>query len=171
MRISPYVSYISHGTIVAASPQPPQPSMRLSPPSGAVSGTAPFLLYIVCASIKSSSHLSINDFMFILYAPVFAKTCISPVQPIRSLRCGQSVGISRKLPISPQRILCWSLLISGFEHSNSPVTVSIFDIARPSTEITISFDISQPLPLISTYLKPCDAKVGINSSVSRPQSV
>ena len=68
-------------------------------------GNSTVLLYIVCASIKSSSHLSIND-LCSHYMHLFCETCISPVQPIRSLRCGQSVGISRKLPISPQRILC-----------------------------------------------------------------
>ena len=37
-----------------------------------------------------------------LKAAVRAKAWASPVQPMRSLRCGQSVGTSRKLPFWPQ---------------------------------------------------------------------
>ena len=39
---------------------------------------------------------------------VAENTCASPVQPIRSSLCGQSVGTSTKLLFSPQRILCAS---------------------------------------------------------------
>ena len=43
--------------------------------------------------------------MYIVKDAVGAKTCASPVQPMRSSRCGQSVGTSRKLPIWPQNAL------------------------------------------------------------------
>ena len=46
-----------------------------------------------------------------------------PVQPRRSSRCGQSVGISTKFPFWPHMMLCWSWLRSGSEHSKLPVGV------------------------------------------------
>jgi hypothetical protein len=38
----------------------------------------------------------------VLWAAVGANTCASPIQPMRSSRCGQSVGTLRKLPRWPQ---------------------------------------------------------------------
>ena len=56
-----------------------------------------------------------------LKAAVRTKTWMSPVQPSRSSRCGQSVGTSTKLPFWPQVMLCWSWLTSGSEQVKEPV--------------------------------------------------
>ena len=48
-------------------------------------------------------------------------TWMSPVQPSRSSRCGQSVGTSRKLPRIPQTTFSWNRLSSSCEDSNQPV--------------------------------------------------
>ena len=50
------------------------------------------------------------------------KTSASPVQPMRSSRWGQSVGVSRKLPIWPQKALWISWLTLALEVSTWPMT-------------------------------------------------
>lgn len=50
-----------------------------------------------------------------------AKTWMSPVQPRRSSRWGQSVGMSTKLPRMLHTTFSWSRLTIGSLHSNQPV--------------------------------------------------
>ena len=50
-----------------------------------------------------------------LVAAAGMKAAMSPVQPSRSSRCGQSVGTSRKLPIGPQTTLRCNWLSSSSE--------------------------------------------------------
>src|SRR3954449_2331326 len=45
---------------------------------------------------------------------------MSPVQPSRSSRCGQSVGTSRKLPFCPHTELLTSWFTPAWEHWNQP---------------------------------------------------
>ena len=77
------------------------------------------------------------------------KTWMSPVQPRRSSRCGQSVGRSRKLPRMLQTTFSCSRLISGSEHSNQPVRAisewqttartSVWpQLARPAVDLRIA---------------------------------
>src|SRR2546425_781328 len=82
---------------------------------------------------------------------------MSPVQPRRSSRCGQSVGTSRKLPRMLQTTFSWSRLIRGSEHSNHPVrsrsewqttariSSSCRVLGQPDLERTGWFECSDPL--------------------------
>ena len=66
---------------------------------------------------KSRSHLVINGIMFSLNAAVGQNAVTSPVQPRRSLRCGQSVGISKKL----SRWLHWMFCCKRFTRLSEQV--------------------------------------------------
>ena len=67
---------------------------------------------IVVSGGRVACHLELLESAFQVTAPV---------QPSRSLRCGQSVGTSTKLPRCPHSMLCWSWLISGSEQLKLPV--------------------------------------------------
>ena len=55
--------------------------------------------------------------MSMLKMAVWAKTSMSPIQPSRSSRCGQSVGTLCMLSRCVQTMFCISWLSSGLEHS------------------------------------------------------
>ncbi len=69
----------------------------------------------------SRIHLVKNAAMSMLNAAGWAKTSMSPIQPSRSSRCGQSVGMLCMLSRWVQTMLCISVLSSWLEHSNWPV--------------------------------------------------
>src|SRR5262245_45705206 len=89
--MSSYCRYVSHGTTIPALPQrmPPKP-----PPIGAMSVNLPFAF---CTSRMAYMCRVRNWSAFDTYVAVREKTLMSPDQPMRSFRCGQSVGIDRKL--------------------------------------------------------------------------
>ena len=87
--------------MVHASPQPAL-TLLLNNTSGTTHGTAP-LSY--CDSPTLCIQLAQNLYTSALNIDAGANTCASAVHPIRSSRCGQSVGISKKLPLNPQTIL------------------------------------------------------------------
>ncbi len=77
---------------------------------------------------------------------VGAKIWMSPVQPSRSSRCGQSVGTSKKLPRMPHTTFSCSRLISSSEQLNQPVR----SMSVCSTTARRSSVVSSPgQPLIS----------------------
>ncbi len=78
-------------TMASAHAGPPSPRIIASCGGiGASGGTAPLA---DCASVRSTSHFEKNAATSRLNAAVRTNTCASPVQPSRSSRCGQSVGI------------------------------------------------------------------------------
>ena len=81
---------MTYGTITAASLQPATGPLSPKTPLGTTYGTVPSRC---CASRTSCIHFMKNPRTSAKYAAVFAKICVSPVQPSRSVRCGQSVGM------------------------------------------------------------------------------
>src|ERR1700716_4166012 len=98
-----------------ASPHPATPEP--SPMSGAVFVNDPSACW---ASVRSWAYLFRNDDMSMLYVDVAAKAAISPVQPIRSLRLGQSVGTASILEPCPHTMACCNWLRSGLEVVRAP---------------------------------------------------
>ncbi len=96
--------------------------------SGITNGMAPLGFW---SAARSPSHLVKKPATSMLNAAVGAKTWASPVQPMRSSRCGQSVGTSRKLPFCPHTMLCCSWLIAVFDVSKLPVGVMSEWITMP----------------------------------------
>ena len=123
--------------ITAASAQPVapagrRPSLDTGNTFGTTWGTLPSSYW---SAATSPSHLVKNPATSMLNAAVGANTCASPVQPMRSSRCGQSVGTSRKFPFWPQTMLLWSWLTSGFDVTISPA----FDMSEWTTiPVTLS---------------------------------
>ena len=74
-----------------------------------------------CSAARSASHELSSAAVSYSRVAVAANTWMSPVQPSRSSRCGQSVGTSRKLPRMPHTMFSWSWLTRGSEHANQPV--------------------------------------------------
>ncbi len=66
-------------------------------------------------------YLAKNGAQPMLKVAVPTKICASPVQPARSSRCGQSVGMLRKLPRWPQRMLLCSCSRRGSEQLNDQI--------------------------------------------------
>ena len=90
---------------------------------------------------------------------------MSPVQPSRSLRWGQSLGTSRKLPFVPQTTLWWSWLSSGSEHSKVPVRRRSECTTTASRESAVSSpQVSLGHPVTSAYWKPWNVIVGSKKS-------
>ena len=90
--MSPNCFQTVHGTITPASAQP---RLNVSLPywaKGATDGKPPSASRL---STMSRIHLWKNAVVSALKAPASQKTCVSAVQPRRSLRCGQSVGTER----------------------------------------------------------------------------
>ena len=152
---SPYASYSVHGTTVAASPQPVEPNSKASWPVprtaastlGTTLGTAPSARW---SWPRSVSQLARKARLSALAHAVGAKTMMSPVQPSRSSRCGQSVGTARKLPRWDQLTLRNSWLTRSSEHSNRPVGArSELTTATSASSTETSGDAS-----ISAYRKP-----------------
>src|SRR5437773_7207065 len=86
-----------------------------------------------------------------LKVAVLEKACASPVQPSRSSLCGQSVGTSRKFPLCPHWILCWSWFKSELDELNSPVGfISEYKV----TAVKFSGFISPGYPSILIYRNP-----------------
>ena len=56
-----------------------------------------------------------------LNTAVGANTAISPVQPMRSSRCGQSVGMSMKFDFALRTMFSCRRLSISFEQRNEPV--------------------------------------------------
>ena len=71
--------------------------------------------------------------MSTLKVDVAAKMAMSPVQPSRSSRCGQSVGIDSMFERSPQRMLCCNWLTSALEVVSVPSWAPVVHAARPVT--------------------------------------
>src|SRR3984957_12924351 len=113
---SPYCNQVAYGTNTPASPQPGAPGWSLLPSirSGEIFENAPSA---VCASGTSSMNLCENASISKLYEPVRQNAPASPIHPMRSSRCGQSVGIERKLPRCPHRPSWLILLRSSLELS------------------------------------------------------
>ncbi len=87
---------------------PPKPS----PYIGAVSPNLPpadwvSRMFSMCLERKPAASA--------IYTAVREKTEMSPLQPIRSFRCGQSVGIDRKLPSVDQTIFCHKRFTKGLD--------------------------------------------------------
>ena len=99
---SPNRSYSVHGTTVAASPHAAPGRCGVHIVSAGITGTNHGTVPSgSCSAARSRSHpVSIPDASKRKDA-VGAKTWMSPVQPRRSSRCGQSVGMSTKLPRMP----------------------------------------------------------------------
>ena len=77
---------------------------------------------------------------------VGAKICRSAVQPSRSLRCGQSVGMLMKFARRLVTMFACSLSTSGSEHENEPTR----RVAELSTSYsTESFDNGPSTPATS----------------------
>ena len=111
------------------------------------------------------SQLARNALLSKSVAAVGANTWTSPVHPIRSSRCGQSVGTERKLPRIDQTTFSWSRFSRSCDESNHPVRrMSLWR----TTARTASGSRSPGQPVISAYLNPW--KVPIGSSVCAPPS-
>ena len=78
-------------------PASAQPMSRPPDLSGAIFGNIPghFDFSSACESRMSVIHLVRNPYTSAAYTAAPTNTCVSPVQPQRSLRCGQSVGTLR----------------------------------------------------------------------------
>ena len=74
-----------------------------------------------CSAATSRSHEESSPATSNKNAAVGAKTCRSPVQPTRSSRCGQSVGMSTKFPRMLHTTFSCSFSSSGSEQENQPV--------------------------------------------------
>ena len=72
------------------------------------------------ASTTSCTHLVKNEATSRFPVAVRTKIWASPIHPSRSSRCGQSVGMLKKLPRWPQSMLDTSWLTIGLSHSNVP---------------------------------------------------
>ncbi len=77
-----------------------------------------------CSACTSSSHFSRKRLMSKLKQAVGANTAMSPVQPMRSSRWGQSVGMSTKLDLAPQRMLDWSWQSISLEQAKPPLSAT-----------------------------------------------
>ena len=99
----------------------------------------------VCSALKSFSHFSRKRLISKLKQAVRANTAMSPVQPMRSSRWGQSVGMSTKLERPPQRMFCWSRLMRLSEEVKLPVDARSED--KTSAESFRSFS---PMPRTPT---------------------
>src|ERR1700733_7393788 len=109
-------------------------------------GTPPFTPW---SALKSPNHFSKNCSTSRLKAAVPQNISASPDQPSRSLLCGQSVGMSKKLLFRLHSILCCSLLIMLSEQLNVPVC---FKSECRAIEVQFSFEAVKPSTL--AYLKP-----------------
>src|SRR5689334_12551222 len=109
-----------------ASPHPatPEPSCV----SGAVLVNDPSAC---CASVRSSAYLLRNDDMSMLNVDVSTKAAMSPVQPSRSLRLGQSVGTASMLDRWPHTIACCTWLSRVLEVVRVPSCGAEVQAVRP----------------------------------------
>ena len=120
---SPRAWYSAQGTSTHASPHQATAIRGMvvgkpKPCAGTVLGMPPVGS---CSASTSSSHLSKNRPMSKLKQAVGANTAMSPVQPMRSSRWGQSVGMSTRLDLALQVILLWSWLTISLEQAKLPV--------------------------------------------------
>ena len=92
IRRSPKWRQTVNGTITPASDHPTRIVSLPYCPAGATPGKPPRGSWL---SRMSRIHLWKNAAVSALKAPASQKTCVSAVQPRRSLRCGQSVGTER----------------------------------------------------------------------------
>ena len=164
---SPYASYSVHGTTVAASPQPHEPYSKTarsvpratSRTFGTTAGTAPSSRW---SAARSASQLARKARLSALAQAAGEKTMMSPVQPSRSSRCGQSLGMARKLPRWDQVTLRNSWLTLSSEQAKVPVTSRSEDTTATSTSsTTTSGEVS-----MSAYRNPWKVKAG-SSAVGR----
>ncbi len=133
-----------------ASPQPAEPLQRSSGSygCGAKSGNRPSL---ACASRRSAVHLVKNAAMSMFIAAVWLNTCMSPVQPNRSSRCGQSVGTPIRLSRWVHRMLANSRLSIGLEHSNVPTSGADEQTTQPVSVSSVGALLN---PVTSTNWNP-----------------
>ena len=126
-----------------ASPQPAVPEPPSTP--GATSVNDPSSC---CASTRSSLNLPRKFATSRLNVDVPEKMPMSPVQPSRSSRCGQSLGTDSMFERSPHRMLCCSWFTSAFDVVNVPVCAPDVHIARPVNVAAVGAD---GRPVSSTY--------------------
>ena len=152
------------GTITAASPH--AAAGRAMPmTSGTTNGTVPSA---ACSSARSRSHESRNPRTSYRKAAVGAKTWMSPVQPKRSSRCGQSVGIETTLPRRLHTTLSCRRCSNGCDVRNEPVRSRSL---CTTTAVTAPSGISPGHPETSAYRKPWNVNSGSHTSVPVPASV
>ena len=142
MSRSPYCSQHSHGTVIPALPHsnPPNP-----PPMGAMSGNRPSS---VCTSRMACMCFLRNSSTSAMLTAVRENTLMSPLHPIRSLRCGQSVGMLMKFDSIDHRMFCQRRFTIGLLHSKSVVKWSTLLITSPSTS---AVGRGWLMPVISMY--------------------
>ncbi|OLT08609.1 hypothetical protein BJF90_44940 [Pseudonocardia sp. CNS-004] len=116
---SPNRSCSTCGITVAASPHAAAGVAACSRTFGTMNGTTPSCAR--CSSARSVSHEARKPSQSNRYVAVGANTWMSPVQPSRSSRWGQSVGTCRKLPRIPHTTFSCSRSTSSEELSNQPV--------------------------------------------------
>src|SRR5664280_1422469 len=92
---------------------------------------------------------------------------MSPVQPMRSSRCGQSVGIDRKLPFMPHTTFSWNRLSRADDDSNQPVRT----MSEPITSAVTDAGSNVPgQPSTDAYRNPWNVNCGAHSSSPLPLS-
>ena len=81
----------------------------------------------------SRTHLVKNAAMSRLKMAVCENAWMSPIQPIRSSRWGQSVGTPSILPRCTHSTQCMILFNRSLEHSNRPASAAAEWNTRPTT--------------------------------------
>src|SRR5664280_3440033 len=93
---------------------------------------------------------------------------MSPVHPIRSSRCGQSVGIDRKLPFMPHTTFSWNRLSSSEDDSNQPVR----RMSEPITSAVTDAGSNVPgQPSIDAYRNPWNCLLYTSDAADEEDSV
>lgn len=124
-------------------PGPKSPRMY-----GITSGTTPFAAF--CSTIMSFIHDDSMPLTSNRKETVSANMLISPVQPSRSSRWGQSVGMPTKLPRMLHTMFSCSRLSRGSEQRKCPVRRMSEWITTPTTSSTVRGDAAGH-PSTSTY--------------------
>lgn len=119
---SPKCRYSTHGTTVAASPHAVAAGESVFSTSGTTNGTEPSSN---CSLARSFSHDDRNPAVSNRNDAVGENTWMSPVQPSRSSRCGQSVGRSTKLPRLLHTTLSWIRFQQRLRAPEPPVAAQV----------------------------------------------
>ena len=109
---------------------------------GTTSGTDPSGR---CSAARSASQELRKPALSNRKLAVGANTWMSPVQPSRSSRWGQSVGTSTKFPRIPQTTFSWNRSSCGLDELNQPVRRR----SEPTTTASTSSARTSGRPLIS----------------------
>ncbi len=140
--VSPYRRQTVQGRMIAASAQPGVFWPRAQ--NGAVSGISPVADW---PARMSPMNRRVKASTSMLKAAASQKIWASPVQPMRSSRCGQSVGTPRKLPRWLHRVLRTIAWISGLSIRAAPDRGASLCSTTPSTA---SGEKAPGQPVIST---------------------